>query len=132
MYNSLELQSYTRNIKTHQLEIKFTNLKLKDMEYDTMLQNEYDLHKILVNISNHILFDSICLQFNDNFKNKLKNATNRFTLLKEFKDCLFDSILNKYLDSDGNSVKLNEFLENILLNKYTSEDYKQMLMDVIV
>lgn len=62
----------------------------------------------------------------------LKNATNRFTLLKEFKDCLFDSVLNKYLDSDGNSVKLNEFLENILLNKYTSEDYKQMLMDVIV
>lgn len=132
MYNSLELQSYTSNIKTHQLEIKFTNLKFKDMEYDTMLQNEYDLHKILVNISNHILFDSICLQFNDNFKNKLKNATNRFTLLKEFKDCLFDSVLNKYLDSDGNSDKLNEFLENILLNKYTSEDYKQMLMDVIV
>lgn len=52
--------------------------------------------------------------------------------LKEFKDCLFDSVLNKYLDSDGNSDKLNEFLENILFNKYTSEDYKQMLMDVIV
>ena len=28
MYNSLELQSYTSNIKTHQLEIKFTNLKM--------------------------------------------------------------------------------------------------------
>ncbi len=38
----------------------------------------------------------------------------------------------KYLDSDGNSDKLNEFLENILFNKYTTEDYKQMLMDVIV
>ena len=132
MYNTLEFQSYTSNINTHQLEIKFTNLKFKDMEYDTIFQNEYNLHEILLNIFNHILFDSICSQFNDKFKNKLKNATNRLTLLEEFKDCLFDVILNNYLDNDSNFDKLNEFIENILFNKYTTEDYKRMLMDVIV
>ena len=125
MYNTLEFQSYTSNINTHQLEIKFTNLKFKDMEYDTIFQNEYNLHEILVNIFNHKLFDSICSQFNDNFKSKLKNTTNRLTLLEEFKDCLFDVILNNYLDNDNNSDKLNEFVENILFNKYTSEDYKR-------
>ena len=61
-----------------------------------------------------------------------KKADQTIWEMFEFKDCLFDSVLNKYLDSDGNSVKLNEFLENILLNKYSSEDYKQMLMEVIV
>ena len=47
---------------------------------------------------------------------------------------MMDISTEKDIEKKFNSFidKLNEFLENILLNKYTSEDYKQMLMDVIV
>lgn len=131
MYDTLEFQSYTSNIKTHKLETQLTNVKFKDMDYDTIFENELDLHKMLVNIFNHRFFDSICSQFNEKFKNKLKITQNKISLLDEFKDNIFDILLNNYLDDDV-SDRLNEFIENIIYNKISDEDYKQMLMDVVV